>query len=351
MENSVSGCIEVLERAQRRSESIESPYLRLPPDAICSRLKACLSAEEARLIESSLAAMAPQPTVSDGLFVRRFYRALAQTLRDESFLPLFQLADSNRNDRTAVLVSVACATLADALTTSGQGSPATTGFCAILAAAITQRCDRARAVARTGTERTARADELEGLLTTLRSYDVSLYEKAHAVSALSARLGVHVGLDREAVSHVADSALLCDIGTVGVSRALLEAPRKLTESELREVRQHAALGAQIVDEFAALSSCSPVVRAHHEWVDGSGYPDGLRGSDIPFAARIICVADAFCALTQARRYRAALTAREALAQIRAGRDSQFDPMVVDALCELVGSRTNRGTVSTIGVRA
>jgi two-component system cell cycle response regulator len=101
------------------------------------------------------------------------------------------------------------------------------------------------------------------------------------------------------------------------------------------MRTHTLIGERIVLAAPSLSHAAGLVRSSHERIDGSGYPDGLAGDDIPLGSRIIAVCDAFDAMTTDRPYRAAVSADEALAKLQGGAGSQFDPRVVDAFCELV----------------
>jgi two-component system cell cycle response regulator len=100
------------------------------------------------------------------------------------------------------------------------------------------------------------------------------------------------------------------------------------------VRRHPLIGERIIGAAPALAAAAKLVRSTHERLDGGGYPDGLAGEEIPLGARVIAVCDAFTAMTSPRTYAPQLTVPEALAALRQGPGSQFDPTVVDALCEL-----------------
>lgn len=137
---------------------------------------------------------------------------------------------------------------------------------------------------------------------------------------------------------------LHDIGKVGVPDAVLLKPGKLTPEERTQMERHTSIGAEALDAIVArqtddllLVMARNIAAAHHERWDGAGYPHGLRGEEIPLEARIISVADVYDALTSKRVYKPAMTHAEALALIVAGRGTQFDPQVVDALsqCEVV----------------
>ncbi len=125
--------------------------------------------------------------------------------------------------------------------------------------------------------------------------------------------------------------LLHDIGKIGVRDAVLLKPERLTKEERMEMNMHPVIGAQIIEKVERLKPELPIIRHHHEWYNGSGYPDHLVGEHIPKLARILHVADAFEAMTAARPYRMQpLTAEQAMAELRRYAGIQFDPIVLDA---------------------
>ena len=128
---------------------------------------------------------------------------------------------------------------------------------------------------------------------------------------------------------------LHDIGKVGIPERVLGKPGPLDADEWAIMRSHPAIGAQIVEPIRFLGDAVEIVRTHHEWFDGTGYPHGLRGEEIPLAARIFSIADSFDAMTSDRPYRRALSLDRALDEIRTGAGTQFDPDVVEAFLELI----------------
>ena len=135
--------------------------------------------------------------------------------------------------------------------------------------------------------------------------------------------------------------LLHDVGKVAIPDAILYKPDKLTEEERALMAQHPVIGAEIVREIAFLTDAVAIVRSHHERWDGTGYPDRLRGEEIPLAARVFTVADVLDALTTDRPYRPASPMAEAREMIRAERGRQFDPRVVDAFMSITDDDSAR----------
>jgi ribonuclease P protein subunit RPR2 len=195
----------------------------------------------------------------------------------------------------------------------------------------------------------ARARELERVLSELReAYLATMKSLAMVVEAKDEATRGH--LDRTqayglALARAVDPELateelgfgffLHDIGKVGVPEHVLRKPGPLTAQEWEIMRTHPVLGAQIVAPIAFLGGAERLVRHHHERFDGTGYPDGLRAEEIPLAARVFAVADAFDAMTSDRPYRAAMPLERALEEIVDGAGSQFDPEVVRVFVDLV----------------
>ncbi len=142
--------------------------------------------------------------------------------------------------------------------------------------------------------------------------------------------------------------LLHDIGKIGIADAILQKPGRLDEAETQQIQMHTTLGVQLVSRVPHLRGVAEeVIGYHHERWDGSGYPWGLAGEDIPRAARIFAVADAFDAMTNARPYHAPMPWARALEEIIEGSGTQFDPVVVDAFSQLVERlEAERGTEET-----
>jgi hypothetical protein len=161
------------------------------------------------------------------------------------------------------------------------------------------------------------------------------YTRGHTqqVSELSMLIAQQLGLRDEDQRALNQAAVLHDIGKIGIPDAVLNKPDKLTEHEFNLIKEHPVRGYRMIQHVRSLRRESEGVRYHHERLDGSGYPDGLIGDEIPLIARIIAVADVFDALTSARPYRDAFSCEEAVEIIKSERGTKLDPDCVDALLE------------------
>ncbi len=177
-------------------------------------------------------------------------------------------------------------------------------------------------------------------LQTLRVFcDPDTAMHAQRLVYLAQGTGVRLGLAKEAQFHLRLTALLHDIGKVGIPAALLRKPGPLNEEEMAIVRLHPQIGGQMLMMAGGLfASLAPIVVAHHEFWDGSGYPLGLAGEEIPLLARILAVVDAYDAMTSYRVYASSLSAREAYCELERCAGSQFDPRVVTAFLALLAER-------------
>jgi diguanylate cyclase (GGDEF)-like protein/putative nucleotidyltransferase with HDIG domain len=176
------------------------------------------------------------------------------------------------------------------------------------------------------------------LLSLLEGRDQQMSAHAYAVSDLATALAHEMGLEAKDVTRIGLAALLHDIGKVAIPDRLLQKASLLSSAEHALLQEHAALGAQILEANPFLSDLMPAVQHHHERWDGDGYPDGLRGVDIPLPARIIAVAEAYDAMQRDYPYRARRFPEEALAEVQHGAGVQFDPAVVQALSTVLANQ-------------
>jgi HD-GYP domain-containing protein (c-di-GMP phosphodiesterase class II) len=150
------------------------------------------------------------------------------------------------------------------------------------------------------------------------------------VDELATSLGRRLRLPKIQLCELAYAAELHDIGKVGLPDSVLLKPGPLAAPEWEAVRSHSVWGSELLRRVPGLERVAVIVRHHHERFDGDGYPDGLRGEEIPIESRVLAVVDAFVAMTEERPYRAACDLRSATNELRAQRGTQFDPRVLDA---------------------
>jgi putative two-component system response regulator len=181
---------------------------------------------------------------------------------------------------------------------------------------------------------------LVALSRTVEARDHYTEKHLHRVADRSVALAQFLGSNEREVESIRLGGLLHDVGKIAVPDRVLLKPNQLDRNEFGFVRRHPEVGADIVRPLRPFDGPEPAVLHHHEHFDGSGYPDGLRGEDIPLSARIVAVADSFDAMTTDRPYRGALPHSVALQRLEDGRGSQWDPMVVDAfLTQYAGRAT------------
>ena len=175
----------------------------------------------------------------------------------------------------------------------------------------------------------------EVLLRALAELHPELEQHIDAVTVLAEDVARTLRLPAHTVEQIGHAALLHDVGKIAIPDAILSKPGPLDDHEWAFVRRHTIIGERILAGAPALSEAAALVRSSHEHFDGTGYPDGLAGEEIPIGARVVTVCDAFDAMTSDRAYRAARSPEEALAELQRCAGTQFDPEVVPALREVI----------------
>ncbi|MFA5909659.1 MAG: HD domain-containing phosphohydrolase [Vicinamibacterales bacterium] len=179
-------------------------------------------------------------------------------------------------------------------------------------------------------------DVMKAIASIIDAKDGYTHKHSERVAAFGVRLAGHLGFDAESRAVVELSGLLHDVGKIGVPDAILNKPGKLTDSEFGEMRLHPLHGARILSNIQSqkVVRLLPGVKYHHERWDGNGYPEGLKGEEIPLLGRLLGVADFLDALTSDRSYRKGLPLEEALQMVRDLEGKAFDPAMVKAAVEL-----------------
>lgn len=178
-------------------------------------------------------------------------------------------------------------------------------------------------------------DTIEALRLTVDARDEYTCGHSDRVAYYSKKVGEGFGLSTDELELLSTAGIFHDIGKIGTADDILKKSNELTSSEYDVIKQHPLKGAHILSALSMFQDVVPLVRYHHEWIDGSGYPEGLKGDEIPFLARIITVADAFDAMTSNRRYRSKLDIKHAKEQLLNGAGIQFDAEVIDVFNRVI----------------
>jgi putative nucleotidyltransferase with HDIG domain len=205
-------------------------------------------------------------------------------------------------------------------------------FLRSLAALVAEAVSNARMEER---QRTTFLMTLETLAKSLEARDVYTRGHSQRVSEVSMMIGERMGLNPEALDELRVGTILHDIGKIGVPDSILNKPSRLTDDEFLIMKSHPVIGYEICKPLGLSEGVLMIIRNHHEKLDGSGYPDGLKGGELPLSLRIVCVADAFDAMSSRRPYRDVMAMNRVLAELSAGAGVQFDPVVVEMLKELL----------------
>jgi HD-GYP domain-containing protein (c-di-GMP phosphodiesterase class II) len=188
--------------------------------------------------------------------------------------------------------------------------------------------------------RSSRSFEIQArdlLLGVLREREPELEAHMEGVGTFATELAKRRGLSAEDRDLIGRAGDLHDIGKMAIPDEILSKPGPLDDAEWELMRTHTLVGERMLGASPALAPVAKLVRSSHERWDGDGYPDRLAGDEIPLGSRMVAISDAFVAMTEARPYRGPLSTKEAIAELRRGSGSQFDPELVELFIEVVGS--------------
>ncbi|MBI4056452.1 MAG: GAF domain-containing protein [Elusimicrobia bacterium] len=172
-------------------------------------------------------------------------------------------------------------------------------------------------------------DLVQTLARAIDSKDSYTHDHADRARQKARRIAQELKLPEQMIRYIEYAALLHDVGKIGIADSILLKPGKLTAEEYEEMKKHPAIGHQILAPVKSLGPVAQMVLYHQEWFNGQGYPDGLKGEEIPLGARIVATIDAWDAMTSDRPYRKALSREKAISELKKGAGTQFDPKVVD----------------------
>lgn len=279
-------------------------------------------------------------------FVERAFDTFAREIVSRDAVPLdavvSETAKQERGFDVASVASLLLTTFATALDVGAVPDHAErtglTSYCARRSTDVVRIADAARGLPGAGTDDggpITRDDVVSALVAAMDAADPLTGEHLRAVGSWCGRLAATLGLSAEAQRFANLCGTLHDIGKLSTPSAILCKPTALDDDEWVVMRGHARAGATVLERIPSLREVAPIVRAHHERIDGRGYPDGQRGGEIPLIARLVAAADAFHAMISRRPYRDPMSVPEAAEQLIAGRGTQWDAVVVDAIIGLV----------------
>jgi response regulator RpfG family c-di-GMP phosphodiesterase len=186
------------------------------------------------------------------------------------------------------------------------------------------------------------------LTAAIEARDIETGEHCQQLGFMGEQVAILMGLPELTRTSIRIGGFLHDIGKIAIADRILLKPGKLTDEEYTEMKRHAAIGGDIVSTHVSMAEIAAIVRHHHEWFDGRGYPDQIERDQIPLGARIISVADALSAQTTDRPYRKAVPLDQAWAEIERFNGSQFDPEIVELFSTLIGTAILPAAADAVG---
>ena len=285
----------------------------------------------------------PRPgSIAANSFANSFLDRLCQELEvaDRDIVNIWadaEAASSEAFERARIVV-IACAIISAAYVADCGHSEEVISYLAVRSSELEKRfrADRSPRKSAVDTARlVSRDDVVASLLSAIEARDAATCEHSRAVGMWCGRIAKMIGMTAEQQSFGALAGTLHDVGKIATPTEILLKAGPLDSEEWEAMRSHSRVGAKMLERVPSLRDLAPIVRAHHERVDGTGYPDRLSGESIPILARIVAVADSFHAMISKRPYREALPVALALAELRSGVGTQWDQVVVEAMLDIV----------------
>jgi HD-GYP domain-containing protein (c-di-GMP phosphodiesterase class II) len=249
----------------------------------------------------------------------------------------------------ARIVVIACAVVSAGFIAECGPSDDAISYLALRSSELEKRFRAENAVPAIGTgtdpaHLVSRDEVIASLLSAIEARDAATCEHSRAVGMWCGRIAKTLGMSAEQQAFAALAGTLHDVGKIATPTEILLKPGPLNDVEWEAMRAHARIGGKMLERIPSLKALAPIVRAHHERIDGRGYPDAIAGSAIPLLARIVAVADSFHAMISKRPYRDALPVSAALDELRAGAGMQWDAAVCDAMLDIVQPISVRRTL-------
>jgi diguanylate cyclase (GGDEF)-like protein len=251
-------------------------------------------------------------------------------------------------DRQHAMEQAACGALSE----SGEGFAISTAYGSVVipldtsdASEALRKADEAMYAQKHAGRATAGRQSSDVLLRALAERHPDLGEHLDGVAELAGQIAARLGIDGEELDQLLHAAALHDIGKVAIPDGIITKAERLTDDEWAFMHRHTLVGERIISAAPALEVAARLVRSSHEAWDGSGYPDGLSGVEVPLGSRIIAVCDAFDAMISSRPYARPRTIEEAVAELRRCAGTQFDPAIVDEFERVLAERAKRPTAA------
>lgn len=182
---------------------------------------------------------------------------------------------------------------------------------------------------------------ISSFISAIDAKDIYTENHSRRVAKMTVGFARYMGLEGEMIEKLQYGALLHDIGKIGIADAILNKPAPLSNQEYNLIKQHPLKGLKILAPMEPDETIISIIKHHHEWYNGNGYPDGLKGEAIPFAARLVSIVDAWDAMTSDRSYRQKLSLKQTIREFQLGSGKQFDPNLVKSFIKLLYKKENK----------